>query len=134
MQNQNPEFIILGGAAQDSVLETGEETEEEESAPEFKYSSIKSMVMARNYIKYTISESFDADPQTEQYKEYIKIYNDICAFIKKNCIHEYVDDYVDLDCDRGGYYITYCKICDETVNKSIFLRSSSAAAAAEQRT
>lgn len=83
MQNQNPEFIILGGAAQDSVLETGEETEEQESAPEFKYSSIKSMVMARNYIKYTICESFDVDPQTEQYKEYIKIYNDICGFIKK---------------------------------------------------
>jgi len=125
MQNQNPEFIILGGAAQDSVLETGEETEEEEeSVPEFNYSSIKSMVMARNYIKYTICESFDTEPESEQYKEYIKIYNDICAFIKKNCIHEFVEDYIDLDCDRGGYYITYCKICDETVNKSIFSRSS----------
>jgi hypothetical protein len=84
------------------------------------------MVMARNYIKYTICESRETDTESKQYKEYIKIYNDICEFIKKNCIHEYVDDYVDLDCDRGGYYITYCKICDETVNKSIFMRATAA--------
>jgi len=36
----------------------------------------------------------------------------VCDRLKELCPHEcVVDDYIDLDCDRGGIYIKYCKTC-----------------------
>ena len=36
----------------------------------------------------------------------------VCDILKELCPHEcVVDDYIDLDCDRGGIYIKYCTMC-----------------------
>lgn len=38
--------------------------------------------------------------------------NRVCERLKTLCPHEcVVDDYIDLDCERGGIYIKYCKTC-----------------------
>ena len=41
-------------------------------------------------------------------KEYLKFVTD---FIRENCVHEWVDDYIDIDVEKG-MNIRYCKHCE----------------------
>ena len=43
-------------------------------------------------------------------KEHLQIMTD---FIRKYCVHEWIDDYIDTDVEKG-MNITYCKYCELT--------------------
>ena len=44
--------------------------------------------------------------------------HEVCDRLKTVCPHErIVDDYIDLDCERGGVYIKYCESCYTTWNQ-----------------
>lgn len=43
-----------------------------------------------------------------------RIYTDIKSYIAINCDHHIIDDYVDLDPDRGGNNVKYCEYCYKT--------------------
>lgn len=49
-------------------------------------------------------------------KKLEQISNEIESILKTECKHEYEIDYIDLDIDTGGNYITYCKICNCSFN------------------
>lgn len=40
-----------------------------------------------------------------------RIYADVKSYIAIHCDHSVVDDYIDLDPDRGGKPIKYCEHC-----------------------
>lgn len=44
----------------------------------------------------------------ERKKENLKTIN---AFVRKYCEHEWIDDYIDIDVERG-MNVTYCKHCE----------------------
>lgn len=73
---------------------------------------LNKMILARNYLKQecptVLNDKFD--------EEYMNILDQICSFVKKHCQHEYIDDYIDLDCERGGMYISYCRFCEDCLN------------------
>lgn len=50
---------------------------------------------------------------TSNDRELEKIYNSILSYIKTNCNHKIVDDYIDIECDRS-LKIIYCEKCFET--------------------
>jgi hypothetical protein len=40
----------------------------------------------------------------------------IDSILFSECNHNYVNDYIDLDVDNGGKYISYCSVCFITFN------------------
>lgn len=66
---------------------------------------VKKMIMARNHLLQCFEED-DA--------HYGDILKQVYKYIEEKCVHEFVLDYVDVDCDRGGKYITYCEVCGFT--------------------
>jgi hypothetical protein len=57
---------------------------------------------------------FDKDGFINEFKDYIINYkNVIDEQINRFCIHEWVNDLIDITPDRSQY-ITYCKICEVT--------------------
>ena len=47
-----------------------------------------------------------------------KISGEIKSYIACNCIHEWVDDLIDIDLDNS-INITYCEICSQTMESNI---------------
>lgn len=72
-----------------------------------KLRKVNKMILARNMLQHNLP----CDDTV-----YCSIYDSILDYINKNCPHEFITDYIDVDCDRGGIYIKYCSICHETVS------------------
>jgi hypothetical protein len=53
-------------------------------------------------------------PESLQSPEYKKVVEHMRATLQGICIHDFVEDYIDIDPDRGQY-ITYCIYCEKTV-------------------
>lgn len=45
--------------------------------------------------------------------EIVELYKNIESYIEKNCVHNIVSDYIDIDPEHCKY-ITYCDICMKT--------------------
>jgi len=62
--------------------------------------TVHSMIKARDSLK----------PDIYKNPGYQKIYHSIVDYIHRNCIHEIVDDYVDVDTETS-IPIKYCGVC-----------------------
>jgi len=51
---------------------------------------------------------------TEKFKDYCYIIQEMNNYLKKYCKHEIVEDWIDIDPDRGGQNIKYCIKCNLT--------------------
>jgi hypothetical protein len=57
---------------------------------------------------------FDDGGLIDEFKNYIAIYKNIIDDkINNICIHEWVEDYIDITPDRSQY-ISYCRLCEIT--------------------
>lgn len=52
-------------------------------------------------------------PEYLQSPEYKKVVEHLRSTLQEKCIHEFTEDYIDIDPDRGQY-ITYCIYCEKT--------------------
>lgn len=55
-------------------------------------------------------------PKQLQSPEYSKIVDSIRNLMQEKCVHEFIEDYIDIDPDNGKY-ITYCIYCEKTIKK-----------------
>jgi len=61
-------------------------------------------------------KQMDQIPQSLRSEAYANAYEYLRATLQKKCIHEYIEDYIDIDPDNGKY-ITYCIYCEKTLHK-----------------
>jgi hypothetical protein len=73
----------------------------------FLLESVNQMIIAKSAL-----EQIHINNRTSDYNS---ILNSIETFLKNNCQHCLVGDYIDIDPDRSEY-ITYCSICLTTMN------------------
>jgi len=63
---------------------------------------IQSLNSIREKLEYIIDEN-----SNDELKD---IYNSVVLYIKNNCPHYFIHDYIDIDCDKS-MQINYCKYC-----------------------
>lgn len=39
------------------------------------------------------------------------VHKHVVEYISRNCRHQYIKDWIDLDPDRGGKMVEYCEMC-----------------------
>lgn len=61
-------------------------------------------------------KQLDQIPPSLRSPEYKKAVEYIQAILQEKCVHEYIEDYIDIDPDNGKY-ITYCIYCEKSLNK-----------------
>lgn len=61
-------------------------------------------------------KQMDKIPQSLRSDAYTKAYEHMKATLQLKCIHEYIEDYIDID-PENGKYITYCIYCEKTLQK-----------------
>ena len=62
-------------------------------------------------------ELLEGIPPEEQSMEYKQMIQWIQEFLERNCDHELIEDYIDLDLDRSQQ-IVYCKKCHLTLSEN----------------
>lgn len=66
------------------------------------YYTVDAMIQIKNLL-FTIPDEFKND-------DCRNIEKDVSSYLKKFCIHDIIEDYIDLDPEKGKY-INYCNVC-----------------------